>query len=217
MAQAGHDPAFDDLYRHLCLGFILGLIRARRHDGTLVVRCQLLIAGVDVRLITVGFTHRTFQVVRHHEFRHPTKELKGLHVGIEPVSLLLAPAGAGKGIVGCTEHSDKDLRLAVLSGVRVDDCHRRATVIDKQLFTGTMDLAHAALLAPQPDPVAMTELGITVAIIRMPLTILLPQQEFGHAFTLQFLADCREVRLRKAALPGDGLGRKQQTSQITLV
>jgi len=49
-------------------------------------------------------------------------------------------------------------------------------VIHKQLFTRSMNLPHTALLAPQPDPVAMTELGITVTIVGMALTILLPQQ-----------------------------------------
>ena len=67
MAQAGHDPALDDLYRHLGLGFIPGFIRTRRHDDTLVMGSQLLITGVDVRLIAMSFTHRTFQVVRHHQ------------------------------------------------------------------------------------------------------------------------------------------------------
>jgi len=39
----------------------------------------------------------------------------------------------------------------------------------------------------------------------------------GHAFTFQFLADRREVRFCKTTLPRDGLCRKQQTPQITLV
>ena len=123
-------------------------------------------------------------------------------MGIEPVSLLLAPAGAGKGVVGGTEYGNKDLCLADLAGIRIDDGHRRAAVIHKQLFTGTMNLPHAALLAPQPDLVAMTELGITVAIIRMALTILLPQQQFGHTFTFQFLAD-----RRRSPVPQSGVAR----------
>ena len=59
MAQAGHDPAFDDLYCYLGLGFIFGLVRTRRHDGALVMGGQLLIAGVDVRVIVVRFMRRT--------------------------------------------------------------------------------------------------------------------------------------------------------------
>ena len=215
MTELGHDPAFDDLYRYFCFGFVLGFIWTCRHDDTLVMGSQLLIAGVDVRLITMGFADRTFQVIRHHELRYTAEELKGLHMRIEPVSLLLAPAGAGKGIVRRTEYRNKDLCLAELSCVRIDDGHRRAAVIHKQLFTGAMNLPHAALLAPQPNLVAMTELGITVAIIRMALTILLPQQQFGHTFTFQFLADRRKVRFRKAALPGGCLGWKQQTPQVT--
>jgi len=73
-----------------------------------------------------------------------------------------------------------------------------------------MDLTHTALLATLPDPVAMAELGIAVAIIGMALAILLPQQLLGHAFTFQLLVDGREVRFRKTPLPGDRLCRKQQ-------
>ncbi len=37
MAQSCHDPALDDLYRHLGLGFIPGFIQTRRYDDTLVM------------------------------------------------------------------------------------------------------------------------------------------------------------------------------------
>ena len=41
---------------------------------------QLLITGVDIRVITVRFTHRAFQVVRYDEFRYAAKVFKGFDV-----------------------------------------------------------------------------------------------------------------------------------------
>jgi len=131
---------------------------------------------------------------------------------MKPVGLLLAPVGAGKGVVGCAEHGHEDLRLAELTRVRVDDGHRWTTVIHEQLFPGAMDLAHAALLTAQPDPVVVAELGIAVAIVGMALAILL-----GDTFAFQLLADHRKVRLHKATLPGDRLGGKQQTPQTPFI
>lgn len=55
----------------------------------------MLVAGIDVRILPRRFTHRTFQVVRYHQFRDSAKELKDLHMGMETVRLLLAPVGAG--------------------------------------------------------------------------------------------------------------------------
>ena len=60
-------------------------------------------------------------------------------------------------------------------------------------------------------------LPVRMLLIGMPLTILLPQQKLGHAFSFQFHADRREVGLRKTPLPGNRLGRKQQAPQIPLV
>ncbi|MGI9305241.1 MAG: hypothetical protein ACR2RB_21430, partial [Gammaproteobacteria bacterium] len=62
MAKASHDPALDDLHGDFGLGFVFGFIRARGHDGHLVVGGELLIAGIDVGFVAVGFVHSALQV-----------------------------------------------------------------------------------------------------------------------------------------------------------
>jgi len=93
--------------------------------------CQLLISWVDIRLVTMRFTHGTFQVIRDDHFRYAAQELEGLYVCIQPVFLVLAPASTSKSVVGCAHHSDKYLGLFHFAGVRIHHLHRGAAIIDE--------------------------------------------------------------------------------------
>ncbi len=93
--------------------------------------------------------------------------------GLDPVLLLLTPGGARERIVRCIEHANKDLGLGAFATIRMNHSHGRVAVIDNHLFTGRMGLAHTMPLLTQPQVVAMTELGITVTIVRILLAKLL--------------------------------------------
>jgi len=69
-----------------------------------------------------------------------------------------------------------------------------------------VNLPHTALLATLPLTIAVTELGVTVTIGRMLLTVLLPQQLFGDSFAFEFLAHLGEVGFGEAPLAAPGLG-----------
>ena len=49
MTQTHQYPALDHLHAHLHFGFVLGFIRARRDDGDLIMRRQLLVSGIEVQ------------------------------------------------------------------------------------------------------------------------------------------------------------------------
>ena len=138
-------------------------------------------------------------------------------MGLQPVRLILAPACAGEGVVGRTQYRDEHLGLTDFSGVRVHNGQCRPAVVDKQLLTSMVNLSHAALLATLPLTIAVTELGVTVTIKRMLLTVLLPQQLFGDRFALEFLAHLDEVGFGESTLAGPVLGWEQQSAEITLL
>ncbi|MNH21910.1 hypothetical protein D3C79_817440 [compost metagenome] len=63
MAQAGQDPALDDLHTHFRLGFVLGLVRACGHHRHLIVLGQLLVAGVKLGVISASLADTALEVV----------------------------------------------------------------------------------------------------------------------------------------------------------
>lgn len=65
---------------------------------------------------------------------------------------------------------------AQLTGLRVDDQHRWATVIQEALLTSLMGLAHGARLLFEPVMVAVAALGVNVTPVWVPSRVLLPQQ-----------------------------------------
>ena len=205
MAQSRHDPAFDDLHRHFGLGLVFGFIGSRRYHGNAVVRREPAVGWINIGLVTVGFANRAFQIIRYHHLWYATVELECLDVGLQPVRLILAPACAGEGVVGRTQYRDEHLGLTDFSGIRVHNGQCRPAVVDKQLLTGMVNLSHAAFLATLPLTIAVTELGVTVTIKRMLLTVLLPQQLFGDSFAFKLLAHLDEVGFGESTLAGPGL------------
>ena len=98
-------------------------------------------------------------------------------MGPQEVAEALAPGGFAIGIAGCPQHRHKDLGLANLAGAGVNDWHRGAGIIDKELVTSQMVLAHAALETAFPRPIVGAELGILInTLLVMRCHILLPQQ-----------------------------------------
>lgn len=76
VAQHRQDPAFDYLHADFDLGFVLGLARASRQDGDAVMLGQIAVAGVDIRLVTVRFSHATAQIIRHQDLHCAPKKAK---------------------------------------------------------------------------------------------------------------------------------------------
>lgn len=96
-------------------------------------------------------------------------------MGPQEVAEALAPGGLAIGIAGSPQHRHKDLGLANLTGARVHNRHCGAGIINKELVTGQMDLAHAALDAAFPGPIVGAELGILIdALFVMRGHILFP-------------------------------------------
>ena len=80
-----------------------------------------------------------------------------------------------------------------------------------------MDLAHAAFLAAQPLEIAVTELGIAITVIRVLLAVFLPEQLLGDLLLFELNVGVGEIGFDKPSLPGTGLGREQQPTQVPLI
>ena len=84
--------------------------------------------------------------------------------------------------------------LPDLAGLGRDEGDRLSGIVDEALLTGLVGLAHGAFLQALPLRVALAELGIVVAGVRVLLGIFLPQQLFGDALALERLVEGGPVR-----------------------
>ena len=108
-----------------------------------LIRCHLGIGLVDHRVVEARFDHRDLGVVRHQQRRHAADRSKRPIVGFDPVSKTLRPARLGIKEVRRAEHRHKDLGATRLTGAPVnDDRHRVPRIIDEQLLSSPMRLAH---------------------------------------------------------------------------
>ena len=141
---------------------------------------QVVIGGVDVRLVAAGLVHPAFQVIRDDGLGDAAKKGKGPDMGADPVLDLLAPGGLRVGVVARPQHGHEDLRLADRAGCRVNHLPGLAGVVHKELLTGAMLVPHHHVESRRPGPVVLTEPAVLVAV-GVLLLVFLPQQVEGHA------------------------------------
>ena len=104
----------------------------------------------------------------------------------------LARRGAGECVVRRTQCGDEDLGLSDLACGGVDDGHGAARVVDEQLLTGDVDLAHRALLGRRERAVLDAKTRVLVGQ-QVAGRVLLPQQHQSDAGALELLMDAAEV------------------------
>jgi hypothetical protein len=87
------------------------------------------------------------------------------------------------------------LRLARLAGQPVDDRrHGVAGVIDEQLVTADVGLAHRDGELAFPDPVQLAEAGLAVSL-RIARNVVVPEDRQGDVLALELAMDARPVGL----------------------
>ena len=180
VTQARENPALHHQHAGLYLRLVTRLPHPCRQDRHRVVFGEVLIRGVDLRLVAVRPQHPALQVIRNDRARHPAEGLQGAHVAAQPVGSALRPGRLDMRQVRTAEHGDEDLRAAALARVPIDDRHRLAGVIDEELLPRQMVLAQHPLLAREPAPVLIAEHAVLPAI-GMRRLVFLPQQQARHA------------------------------------
>ena len=176
---------------------------------------EIAVTGVDIRLVAMRLGHATAQIVGHQDLCGAAEKSKTAGVRAQPVGQFLRPGGFGEGVAGGAQHGDEDLCLANFAGLPVDDWHRLAGIVDEQLFTCTMFLAHDHVDLGGPEPVVLAEPAVLEAL-RMGESIFLPKQGQGYAGAAQLCVDMSPVRHRTLIAGDVGWWRKKTLLQLRL-
>jgi hypothetical protein len=175
MAQGCDDPALRDLHTHFDLGLIPWTVGTCRHHANTVVHCELLVRGVEIRIVATGAAHSRARVIRNQKPRHSSEIFKGVHVGTEPGGQLLISGGFDVGVGTRTQHHHEQGSWPDLATHWILHRNRGSRPVDETLFAGQMLLAKNHLLLLAPPPVEFAETTVTVSF-RMNLPILFPSQ-----------------------------------------
>ena len=141
----------------------------------MVVAGQIVVGGVDVRLVATGLADTTFQVVGDNGLGDTAVKGKRADMGADPVLKALAGGGLDIGITACTQYGDKDLSVADCAGCRIDDINGLAGIVNEQLFSCPMFMAHGNIQAGGSVTVTVAEPAVLIAV-RVLLLVLLPEQ-----------------------------------------
>ena len=171
---------------------------------------------IDVGLVAVGRGDGGLRIVRHDDLVDPAEELHRAHMGANPVAQTLGPRALDVGVITRPLGRDKNMDLARLARLRIDDLHRRTGVIHKELLARLVLEAHRHVQRLRPRAVEFAIAAVAVAL-RVDRPVLLPQQLERHALPAQLPMDRRPIRQRPFHLPRPGRRREQQRPQRPLV
>jgi hypothetical protein len=200
VSQSRQDPTFDDEHRDLNLGFVARLAGARRQDGGAVMGRQIEIGAVEARLVPVGAIDPDLWVVGHQLRRYPTHEGQCPDMRADPIRQALGQGRFGVSVVGRAHHRDEDLGWLGLAGPAVGQIDGLTGIVDEHPLAGGMSLAHRRRQPAFPGAVQLAPATVAI-VVRLPLTILLPQQHQRDAGPAQLVMDISPIGLRLAPRP----------------
>ena len=140
VTQDRQDPTLCHQHRRLNFSLVARLSDTCWYDSGSVIRGQLSVGLVQLRLIPVRMCHSGEKVVADRQRADAAKELVHPHVAVEPDRQLLRESGDREGVGTRPQGAYKQLRWNNLAGVRVDQRDAVAEV-DKHLLPGAMRLA----------------------------------------------------------------------------
>ncbi len=201
--QARHDPPLDDLHRRFRLRLVLWMVWPRRQDRRAVMAREVEHGVVAAWLVAVRVRDQRARVVGHDQLRHAAEEAQGARRRFKPVGHRLARRGADVGVAGGAQRRHEHVGPGA-----VGEADGGAGVVDEQLFTGAVHLAHRALQLLGKAAVVLAELGVAVGLLTGVVgAVLLPQQHQRHTLAAQLLVQAAIVRLDVVTRP---LRRHQQ-------
>ena len=215
VAKRGQDPALYDLHGDLHLRLVPRAPGPRRQHRHAVVVGQVVVGGVDVRLVAVGAAHGRAQVVRDHQLRTAPEELERANMRCRPVGKGLRPGRLGEGIARRPEHGDEHLRLALLAGLAVHHRDRLTGVVHEHLLARTVLLAHHHVERRRERPVPLAELAVLQSL-GVGRLVLVPQQREGDSLATKLAVDLAPVRQRTAR-PARRRSREQPVLKLPIV
>ena len=144
IAQAREDPAavdepeiaHQDAHRVLDQRFVFRLFGSGRHDRRSVVRDELHVVLVQIRIVAMRFDDAVFQAVGNDDRGHAAVKLKHASMGIEPVGFFLVFVSHREDLLAKAENADEDMRLMNLTGTTVTPVNLIARIVDLAVLTG---------------------------------------------------------------------------------
>ena len=180
VAQSGQNPALYDQHGVLHLGLIPGVAWSCCQQGAAVVGGEFVVQAVGLWVVALGVLDQGAGLVGHDQSRHTTEELQRLNLGTDPVDRGLARGGTGVGVVRRSKGGHEDLCSGDLAAGGINNRHSLTGVVDEQLLTGNMGLAHGTLQAHRPLSVLDAKAGVLVGQ-KVVFGVFLPQQLQGEA------------------------------------
>jgi hypothetical protein len=107
VSQRRYDPAFDDLYSAFGLRLVPRLVRTRGHDSHPVMHCELLISGIQIRIVTAGSGDGRLGVIGHRQCRYASEKFQRVDVRLDPGFQLLITSRFRVGVRTCAQHGNK--------------------------------------------------------------------------------------------------------------
>ena len=164
---------------------------------------QVVVGGIDVRLVARGLRHAAAQVIGHPQLGAAAEERERAHMAAYPVRQLLAPGRLDVGVVRGAQHSHEHLGGTDFAGAAVGHVNGLAGIVDEQALARCVGLPHRRGQLLAPAPVVFAECAVLEAFRLLEL-VLLPQQLQRHALAAQFLVHgwpsrCRPLYRRRLA------------------
>jgi len=156
---------------------------------------HLPIGGVHLGVVAASLAYPGGKVVGDEKFADSRKISEHPDVGGGPVGQRLGPGGFGEGEIAGPEHTNEDLGLADLAGLRIHHRHRLAGVVHEDLLSGLMLLAQNRIDTGLPLTEEIAEPAVLVAIA-ISFLVLEPQQVKRDAFAAEFGVNVRAVGSR---------------------
>ena len=172
---------------------------------------ELLISGIQIRIVTAGSGDGCFGVIGHRHNRHPSEKFQGVNVRLNPGFQLLIASRFRVDVRTCAQHRNKQRCWPGLPRRVVIDGDRCPRPVHEHLFPGLVFLPQHHIQVPPPVLIALAK--PTVAIpLGIRLSVFFPQQLQGQmAMLLELLMNGFPFRLRPLPLRSglDGLVPKQ--------
>jgi hypothetical protein len=196
VAQRRHDPALTYLHSTLDLGLIPGPVGTRGHDSHPIMHRELLIGGVQIRIVATGSQDGRLGVIGHRQSRCSTVKFQRVDVRLDPGFHLLIASCFRVGVGTGSQHRNKQRCRPRLPRRGVIDGNRFPRPVDVHLLAGFVFLTQHHV--QMPPPVLITLAKPTVAIsFGMRLPVFFPHQlQRQMAMLLQLLMNGFPVRLR---------------------
>ena len=216
VSEPRENPALHQQHARLDGGFVAGVKRARGQNRRAVVARHVGVGGGRLGFIAAGALDRALQIIGHQQCRYRAEEFEGTDVRANPVRQRLREARLRVGVIRGAQHGDEDLGYAQLAAARIDDRHRVAAIVEKQLLAGAVHLTHRAFERLAKLPVVEAELAVAVGATGVRGVILLPQQRKGDALAFEFLVNMGKVG-RGVACRGSARAAEQLRLQRRVV